>query len=263
MTKIHPTAIVDSKAELASNVEVGPFCVIESNVTIDSGCKLGPYVHIQGETHIGKDNTIGTGTALGQAPQHAAYKGEPRRLIIGDGNTIREYASVHGSWEKDGATRIGNHCFIMGQCHIGHDCVVEDEVVLSNGALISGHTQIGSGTVISGPVGVHQFVRIGRLVMVSTFSGVGRDVPPFMIIEGRPNFIRGLNSVGLKRAGISSHSRLELRRVFRALYRGGKPVQEAVAELRETDLGPEARELVDFYQPSKRGITPFAAYKSD
>ncbi len=131
MTQIHPTAIVDSKAELASDVEVGPFCVIEASVTIGTGCKLGPYVHIQGETRIGDDNTIGTGTALGHAPQHAAYQGEPRRLIIGNSNIMREYASIHGSWEQDGATRIGDRCFIMGQCHVGHDCVIDDEALAS------------------------------------------------------------------------------------------------------------------------------------
>ncbi|MEE8410071.1 MAG: acyl-[acyl-carrier-protein]--UDP-N-acetylglucosamine O-acyltransferase, partial [Myxococcota bacterium] len=163
----------------------------------------------------------------------------------------------------DGATRIGDRCFIMGQCHVGHDCVIDDEVILSNCALISGHTHIGSGAVISGPVGVHQFVRIGRLSMLAAFAGVGQDVPPFMVVEGhRPPFIRTLNAVGLKRAGISSDSRMELRRTFRALYRSGKPVNEAVAELHEQHLGPEARELVDFYQPSKRGITPFLPYRS-
>ncbi len=261
-SRIHPTAIIDPRAELAEGVEVGPCAVIEAGVRVGPGTVIGPFVHLQGLTEIGPDNRIGTGATLGHAPQHAAYRGVPTRLLIGRGNTIREYVSVHRAFEADGATLIGDGCMLMGFCHVAHDCRLGDRVTIANGSLLGGHVTVGDGVFISGLLAVHQFCRIGRLAMLSGLSGITQDVPPFMIVEGRPAFLRGLNTVGLRRAGVSPAARQELRRLFRQLYRSGRSPREAIAGIDRAALTDEGKELIDFYASSRRGVTPFAPYRS-
>lgn len=257
---IHPSAVIDPKAEIADGVEIGPFSVIEAGVRIGAGTKIGPHVHIQGLTEIGRDNFIGTGAVLGLPAQHTAYKGAPTRLVIGDRNTIREYASVHRAYQEGEATVIGNDCFLMGFSHVAHDCRIDDGAVIANGALVAGHVTIGSRAFVSGNVVIHQFCRIGRLAMLSGLSGFGADIPPFTLVQGIPGRIRGLNVVGLRRAGIGPESRKELKRLLHLLYRGDKTPREAIAGLNIEELGPEAREYVEFYTASKRGISTFQAY---
>lgn len=253
-SRIHPTAIIDPAAELDPSVEVGPYTMIESGVRIGPGTTIGPFVHIQGLTSIGRDNHIGAHALLGHAPQHIAYRGEPRHLVIGDRNQIREGVSIHRAYEEGNATTIGNDCMLMGYAHVGHDCHVGNHVIIVNYTSIGGHAVIGDRAFISGLAGVHQFVRIGRLAFVGGILKVAQDVPPFVMVDGNPPRIRALNSVGLRRAALPTESQKELRRVFKHLYLTHQPIRTAIAELDLASLCPEARELVAFYDGGKRGI---------
>lgn len=260
-SRIHPTAIVDPKAEIHESVEIGPYSIIEAGVRIGAGTKLGPHVHIQGRTTIGRDNFIGSHTTLGHAPQHMAYRGEPRHLKIGDRNQIREFVSVHRAFEEDGCTTIGDDCMFMGFAHIGHDCQVGNGVIIVNSTSIGGHAIIGDRAFVSGMAGVHQFVRIGRLAFVGGITKVTQDVPPFLMVDGTPLRIRALNSVGLRRAGLSTDAQKDLRRVFKHLYLTSQPIRQALASLDLDSLSPEARELVAFYEGGKRGTVSGPASK--
>lgn len=255
---IHPSAVIDPKAVLDPTVEVGPFSVIEAGVTIGAGTKLGPYVHIQGVTEIGRNNMIGTGCTIGHAPQHGGYKGAPTRLVIGDNNVFREYVSVHRAYVETDATVVGNNCYIMATAHIAHDCKVGNHVTMANTAALAGHAIVGDRTFISGFAGVHQFCKVGRLVMVGGVCKVSQDVPPFVMVDGAPGRIRGLNKVGLQRSGVSEASIEELENLLKALYREGGDTRKAAAEMDGSGLGAEARELLEFFtNESKRGILPF------
>jgi UDP-N-acetylglucosamine acyltransferase len=259
---LHPTAVIDPSAEIDPAAEIGPFVVIEANVRVGAGTKIGPFAHIQGITEIGANNSIGTGCTLGHPPQHLEYRGAPTKLIIGNNNTIREYVSIHRAYQEGAATVIEDDCFLMGFCHVAHDCRVESGAIIANGALLAGHVTAGRRCFISGGVVIHQFCRIGRLAMIGGKSGVGQDVPPFMIVRGVPAFIRSLNTVGLQRAGVSAEVRRELKNLYRQLYRSGKTITEALAEVDRESLSAEGKELIDFYTSSRRGVTSFERYRS-
>jgi UDP-N-acetylglucosamine acyltransferase len=253
-SRIHPTAVIDSKAELDPSVEVGPYSVIESGVEIGAGTTIGPHVHIQGLTVIGRENQIGSYSTPGHAAQHLAYRGEPRRLKIGDRNRIREFVSIHRGFEEGEGTVIGNDCMFMGSAHVGHDVHIGNRVILVNNAAIAGHGVVGESAFISGYTGVHQFCRMGRLAFLGGILKITQDVPPFLMVDGSPARIRALNAVGLRRAGISAESQKELRRLFKHLYLTHQPIRLAIASLEPETLGPEARELVEFYSGGKRGV---------
>lgn len=253
-SRIHPTAIIDPQAELDPTVEVGPYCVIEKGVRIGEGTRIGPHVHIQGQTTIGRENTIGSHCTIGHAPQHAAYKGEPRWLRIGDRNQIREFVSIHRAFYEGEGTTVGNDCMFMGFVHIGHDCRIGNGVIVVNSTSIGGHAEIGDRAFISGMTGVHQFCRIGRLAFVGGIIKIAQDVPPFVMADENPPRIRALNSVGLRRAGISPAAQKELRQVFKRIYLSNEPVRVAIASLNGAALTPESRELLDFYEGGKRSV---------
>lgn len=252
-SRIHPTAIVDPKAEIDASVEIGPYSIIEADVRIGAGTKLGPHVHIQGRTTIGRDNLIGSHATLGHAPQHMAYRGEPRDLKIGDRNQIREFVSIHRAFEEGGCTIVGDDCMLMAFSHVGHDCHVGNGVIIVNNTSIGGHAVIGDRAFVSGSAGIHQFVRIGRLAFVGGIIKITQDVPPFLMVDGTPPRIRALNSVGLRRSGLSTESQKDLRKVFKQLYLTTQPIRQALASLDLKSLSPEARELVAFYEGGKRG----------
>lgn len=258
---IHPTAIIDPKAEIDPSVEIGPYAVIEADVSIGRGTKIGPYVHIQGIAEIGEDNFIGTGAQVGHAPQHGAYSGEPRLTRIGDRNQIREYVSIHRAYEEGSATTVGNDCLLMGMAHVGHDCVLGDSVVISNFTGLAGHVTVGDRVFMAGSGGVHQFCRIGRLAFVGAMAKVRNDIPPFVMADGDPVAIRALNSVGLKRAPLSTDGGKDLRRLFKQLYRSNRPIRSVIEELDSSALSPEGRELVEFYAGSVRGVIPPAGVR--
>ncbi|MBN1867678.1 acyl-ACP--UDP-N-acetylglucosamine O-acyltransferase [Candidatus Sumerlaeota bacterium] len=253
---IHPTAIVDPQAEIHETAEIGPYVVIDGQVRIGARTRLMPYVHVDGETTIGEDNVIHMGAVIGHGAQVLGKDLEPGRLTIGNGNTIREYASIHRSFVEGGCTEIGDRCYIMGFSHVGHDCKLGNEVILVNGALLSGHVEVGDNAFISGNCLVHQFVRIGRRTMFQGRAGVGKDVPPFMMVAGVNNVV-GINVIGLRRAGFSAQARKEIRQAYKILCRSGLSVPNALARLREGGFGPEVQEIVDFARDSKRGICGF------
>ncbi|MFO7311215.1 MAG: acyl-ACP--UDP-N-acetylglucosamine O-acyltransferase [Bacillota bacterium] len=254
--QIHPTAIVDPEARIGAGVIIGPYCVVEAGVEIGAGTRLGPHVVVHRGTVLGRDNVVGPGAILGMEPQDLKYKGEPTQLIVGDRNFIGAYVTIsRGTPTGRGVTRIGSDNYVMAMVHIGHDCVVGDHVILTQGVGLSGMVTVEDQAVLGGMSGVHQFVRIGRLAMVGGMTKVTMDVPPFVLVDGHPAHVRGLNSVGLERAGISPERRTELKRAFRLLYRDSRSLQEAVAAIRaHVPPSPERDHFVEFVLSSERGI---------
>jgi len=250
---IHPTAVIDPKAEIDPSVEIGPYAVISSNVKIGPRTRIMSQAFISGHTTIGAENQIHVGAVIGAPPQHLGYKGEPCFTEIGDRNVIREYASIHGSFEEGGRTVVGNDNYIMGFSHIAHDCRIGNRVVLCNGALLSGHVEVEDQAFISGLVAVHQFVRIGRLVMCAGISRVNRDVPPYMMVYGDSEVV-GLNIVGLRRAGIPPEVRAEIKKAYHILYLEHRTLSDAIEALKSEPRCPEVQHLVEFLEKTKRGI---------
>jgi UDP-N-acetylglucosamine acyltransferase len=252
---VHPTATIHPKAELGAGVSVGPYAVIGEHVRLGEGTIVGPHAVIDGWTTVGQSCDIGVGAVLGGPPQDLKYRGQRSFLRIGDDTCIREYVTIHRSAEADGATVIGSHAFLMANSHVAHDCRLGDHVIMVNYAGLSGYVEVEDRAFISGHNAVHQFVRIGYLAMVSGASRVVKDIPPFMIAEGNPTRVRGLNVVGLRRLGIGPAARAELRRAFRLLYLSGLNTSQALERMRQEGLtGSEVQRLITFIARSKRGI---------
>jgi UDP-N-acetylglucosamine acyltransferase len=252
---IHPTAVIHSRAQLGQGVTIGPYVVIGEHVSLGEGTHVGPHAVIDGWTTIGKGCDIGVGAVLGGTPQDLKYRGQRSFLRVGRDTCIREYVTIHRSSEEDGATVIGSHNFLMAYSHVAHDCRLGDHVIMVNYAGLSGYVEIEDRAFISGHNSVHQFVRIGYLAMVSGASRVVKDIPPFMIAEGNPTRIRGLNIVGMRRLGLTPAVRTELRRAYRWLYRSGLNTSQALERIRqETSTGSEVQRLIAFIEASKRGI---------
>lgn len=250
---IHPTAIVDPKAEVAADAVIGPYCVVDAGVRVGNGCWLGPHVHLTGETTIGAGNRFHAGAVIGDAPQDLKYPGLPTRLTIGDNNVFREHVTIHRSNKLEEDTVIGSNNFFMAASHVGHNSIVGNHNILANGALLAGHVIVEDRAFISATAMVHQFVRIGTLALMQGGSGVSKDLPPFTIATSN-NFICGLNIIGLRRAGIGPDERLELKRVYRALFQSGGLMREAVARARGEFQSAPARQLIEFVAASKRGV---------
>jgi len=259
---IHPTAIVHPKAELDATVQVGPYTVIDEGVKIGPGCVIGPYVHLTGLTTIGAGNRFYAGCVVGEAPQDLKYKGEPTRLVIGEKNIIREHATVHRSANVGQDTIVGSQNLLMASCHVAHDCRLGNDVILANGALLAGHVTVDDHARISGNCVIHQFVRIGTLAMMQGGSAISQDLPPYTVARG-VNALCGLNTVGLRRAGFTPGERLELKQLYRALFREGKSLRAAVAEAREKFTSAPARAVLDFVAASKRGVCKDAGTEED
>jgi UDP-N-acetylglucosamine acyltransferase len=251
--KIHPTAIVDPRAELHETVEIGPHVIIDEHVKIGARTIVMAHAVITGWTEIGEDNTIHYGAVIGHSPQHLSYKGAQTFIRIGNRNIIREYVTIHRAFEAGSTTVIGDENFLMALSHVAHDCKIGNQVVIANGALLGGHVSVDDMVVISGNVAIHQFVRIGKLAMLQGLSGIGKDVPPYMIHSG-VNRVRGLNIVGLKRAGFDLKTREKVKLAYKILYRSGLNVNQALAKLENQRLGDEVQLIIDFVRQSKRGI---------
>ena len=257
MTQIAPTAVVDKDAQLGKDVYVGPGCVIESGVVIGDGCVLKANVMILTGTTIGRENHIYANCVLGDDPQVLGCRGIKTSLIIGDGNTFRENVTINRGWsEKSGKTVIGNNNYLMIGAHFGHDCEVEDNVVIGNYCQISGHTRIERNAWLSAFTGTHQFVTVGRYAYTGGRSGPSYDLPPFVKASGTyPCRIRGLNTLGLQRGGISPESIQALQKAYRLLYRrpAGKPLAHALDEMASQEILDEnVRYLLDFVRRSSR-----------
>jgi UDP-N-acetylglucosamine acyltransferase len=250
---IHPTAMVHPEARLAASVRVGPYAVIDAGVELGPECVVGPHVYLTGLTVIGAGNRFHAGAVIGDAPQDLKYKDEPTRLRIGDHNVFREHATVHRSTRPEAETVIGSNNFIMANAHIAHNCVVGHHVILANGALLGGHAVVQDRAFISGNCLVHQFARVGTLALMQGGSAISQDLPPFTIAT-RDNEICGLNLVGLRRAGFTAEQRLELKRLYRALFRSGQNFRAALETARTAFDSPAARLMLDFVAAARRGV---------
>ena len=252
---IHPTAVVDPSAELADDVTVGPYCVIGQGVQIGQGTRLESHVVIETNTTIGAECQIRQGSVIGGPPQDHKFKGERSFVQIGDRNVIRELVTIHRATGEGEATRIGDDNMIMAYCHIGHNCWMGNGVIMANNVGISGHSLIEDRVVFGGMVGVHQFVRIGKFAMVGGLSKVVSDVPPFMMADGRPTELIGLNVLGLRRAGIPPKVRTGLKQAFRLLYRSGMNLTQGIeAAYNEVEASEERDYLLEFLTNIRRGF---------
>jgi UDP-N-acetylglucosamine acyltransferase len=254
---IHPTAVISAEVELAADVQVGPFTIIEGPVQVGPGCVIEGHASLCGPLTMGRDNFVGHGAVLGKSPQSRGYRGEPTRLTIGDGNTFREYVTVHrGTVEGCGETRIGDHNLLMINSHIGHDVQMGNGCTLVNAALVAGHVQLDDGCILSGHAAVQQRVRVGRLAMLGGLGSTTKDIPPFVLQQGY-NCVSGLNLVGLRRAAMSAEAINGLREAFRVLYKEGRVLRVALERI-EADFGhlSEVRELLQFIRGSALGINP-------
>ncbi len=253
---IHSSAIIEPKAELASDVEVGPYSVIGANVRIDSGTRIGSHVVIRGTTSIGRNNQIYPFCSLGEAPQDKKYKGEPTALEIGDDNTIRESCTLNrGTVQDVGVTRIGNDNWIMAYVHIAHDCQIGNHTIFANGTTLGGHVHVDDYAILGGFTMVHQFCKIGAHIITAGGSVLFKDVPPYVMAAGYDAKPHGINAEGLKRRGFSAETTLWLKRAYKTLYKSGLTLEEAKLQLAEqrkecADIGL----LLDFLETSTRGI---------
>jgi UDP-N-acetylglucosamine acyltransferase len=250
---IHPTAIIHPKASVDGTVEVGPYAIIDAGVTVGPGCVLGPHVYLTGTTQIGARNLFHSGCVIGGAPQDLKYKGDPTTLRIGDENVFREHVTVNRATEMGGETVVGSNNLLMAGIHVAHNCVLGNRIIMANAAILAGHVVVGDRAVISGSCLVHQFVRVGTLSMMQGGTAISMDLPPYSVARG-VNRICGLNIIGLRRAGISSEDRLELKKVYRLLFREGRPMKAAVEAGRAEFKGAPARTLLEFVAKSQRGL---------
>ncbi len=250
---IHPTAIIHPRAKLAGSVQVGPYTVIDEGVELGPDCIVGPHVYLTGLTTIGAQNRFYAGCVIGEAPQDLKYTGEPTRLRIGDHNVFREHVTVHRSNKPAEETVIGSRNFLMANSHVAHNCHLGDLVILANGALLAGHVTVDDRAFISGNCVVHQFVRVGTLALMQGGSAISQDLPPYTVARG-DNGICGLNTVGLRRADVTAAERLELKQLYRTLFREGRKLREAVAAGRQQFTSAPARVMLDFVAAARRGV---------
>ncbi len=253
---IHPSAIVDPRAELDPSVEVGAGAVIEAGVRIGAGSRIWPYAFLAAGARLGQRVQVHPFATVSHAPQDLAYDGSPSFVEIGDDTIVREHVSIHRGTVPGSTTRIGQRCFLMAASHVAHNCTLGDDVKLANGALLAGYVSVGDKSFLGGAAAVHQFTRIGALVMVSGLTRVVMDLPSFTLaVEGG---VAGVNVIGLRRAGASPEERREVQDAFRTLYRRGLPFHDALAALSSHVRTPYGRQLVEFLRaPSKRGLAGF------
>lgn len=253
---IHPTAIIDPKAELASDVCVGPYVIIGPDVIIESGTSIGPHAVIKGSTRIGQNNKLFQFVSVGEDPQDKKYKGETTRLDIGDNNIIREFATLHrGTVQDRGITVLGNGNLLMAYTHVAHDCIIGDNVIMANGASLAGHVRLDDYAILGGFSLVHQFCKIGRFSFSAMGSVISRDVLPYVLIGGTPTKPRGINNVGLERSGYSAETIRQIRKAYKIIYKSGLMLEEAMQTLTgmSRDI-PEIICMVDFLQQTDRSI---------
>jgi UDP-N-acetylglucosamine acyltransferase len=270
-TKIHPTAIVAPGAELGPGVVIGPYCIVEDKVILGAGTVLEPFAQIKRYVRMGQKNRIASHAIIGGEPQHLGFKGEETWVEMADGNTIREFTTIHrGTVQGSGRTTLGSNCFIMGYVHIAHDCQLGNGVIMVNQVGLAGHVVIGDNAFIGAMSGVHQFVRIGERAFIGALSGIGKDVPPFTrATSGRDldgaatgqmdlrATLHGINTIGLRRSGFSNETIMALKKAYAMIFRTDKTREQALAEVEENlPQYPEVMRFVDFIRSSKRGVTP-------
>jgi UDP-N-acetylglucosamine acyltransferase len=250
---IHPTAVVDSSAEIDATAEIGAYAVVEQDVHVGAETRVYPHAYVATGTTLGRRCQIHPFAVVGHVPQDLKWTGAPSYTRIGDETIIREHATIHRGTMPGSTTVVGQRCFIMATGHIGHNCVVGDGVVIVNGAMLAGHVEVGTRAFVSANASMHQFVRVGELAMIGGGTFITRDVPPFMLVR-YPDVILGPNTVGLRRAGLSAAERFEIRKCYRTLYRSGLPFSHAVAQVAEMVQTDAGQRLLQFLQsPTIRG----------
>jgi len=254
---IHPTAIVSSKAELDSNVDVGPYTIIGENVFVGNGTTIGSHVVIEPYVTIGQKCRVFQYAALGAIPQDLKFGGEVSYVKIGRGCIIREFVTVHrGTNMGGGVTEIGEECLLMNYTHVAHDCKIGRRVVMANNATLAGHITIGNHCTIGGLSAIHQFTKVGEYAFIGGKTGVPKDIPPYVIASGERARLHGLNQVGLKRSGFSQQTISELKKAYRIVFRIGLTLNQAIERVKaEVDQNPEVVRFIEFIKSSERGIT--------
>jgi UDP-N-acetylglucosamine acyltransferase len=255
--KIHHTALVDPGTKIGAHAEIGPFSIIGPQAVIGEKTIVQSHVVIEGEVTIGTGNLIGYGAVIGAPPQDVSFSPERKtRVEIGNNNTIREYCTIHRGTAEGSVTKIGNENFLMTGAHIGHNCEIGNNVIIANNCLLAGYVLVDNGAFLGGGSTFHQFMHIGRLVMVQGSSAFGKDIPPFVIAAER-NSVFGLNVVGLRRAGFSAKDREEIKAAFKLVYVSGLNTGQVIEKAGTMKLGAIAREFLDFVaNAKKRGICP-------
>lgn len=254
---IHPSAFVHPKAQLASDVEVGPFAYIGEHVKIGKGSKILHHAVVEGHTTLGEANEVGSFSVVGGNPQDLKYKGEPTRLEVGDRNLFREYVTVNtGTVTGGGLTKIGNDCLVMAYCHVAHDCMIGDHVVMANYTGLSGHVSLENWVIVSGMCGISQFVKIGKHAFVGGMTGVRKDVAPYGIIVGDPSEVRGVNRVGLKRRGYEGERMEAVLETYKIYFDSKLEKEQALSELEKRFPNQaDVRYFIDFVRTSENGIS--------
>tara|TARA_B100001093_G_scaffold452364_1_gene460348 strand:- start:2252 stop:3034 length:783 start_codon:yes stop_codon:yes gene_type:complete len=257
---IHKTAIINSKAKISSDVEIGPYVIIGAGVEISEGSIIQSHVNINGNTFIGKNNKIYPFASIGSHPQDMKYKGEDTKLYIGDSNKIREYVTINtGTLQGGGITKVGNNNLIMISAHIAHDCIVGNDTVIANSAAIAGHAEIGDSVIIGGNCGVQQFTRIGKMAMIGGMTGVSRDVIPYGLSTGNRNYLNGINLVGLRRNNVANKEIIELTSAYKEIFKTenlNTNLNKLNGNFKENTL---VKEVIDFINKDKKRpiCTPF------
>jgi UDP-N-acetylglucosamine acyltransferase len=256
MTKIHETALVDRRAEIDSDVEIGPYSLIGKHVRLGKGCRIKSHVVIEGRTTLGAGNTVFQFATVGSVPQDLKYKGEPSELIIGDRNTIREFVSLNPGTTGGGmATRVGDSNLLMMYCHIAHDCILGSHNIIANGATLGGHVVIEDYVIVGGLVGIHQFTKVGRGAILGAGSMVSKDVPPYCNATGDRARLHGLNLEGLKRRRFEREKIEALKKAYRIMFRSKLTAGAAIVKIRRELSGyAEAQQLATFVENSQRGV---------
>jgi UDP-N-acetylglucosamine acyltransferase len=259
MPTIHPSAIVDSKANIAENVVIGPFTTVEGDVVIDDGTEIGPHVRIDNGARIGKNCKIHQGTVVATPPQDLKYANEKTEFFLGDNCTVREYCTLNRGTTHSWKSKVGSDCLLMAYVHVAHDCYVGDKVIIANSTQLGGHVVIGEQAIVGGLVAVHQFAHIGMHSMTAGAIKVVKDVPPYALAGGWPAQFEGLNSIGLRRRGFPRETMDLIDRAYRAIYRSGMNVSQGVEWIKENlEIIPEVRNILDFIDQSDRGLIRLA-----
>ncbi|MCM1512316.1 MAG: acyl-ACP--UDP-N-acetylglucosamine O-acyltransferase [Oxalobacter formigenes] len=260
MSHIHPTAIIDPRAEIDSTAQIDAYAVIGPHVNIGAGTRIGPHVVVEGRTTIGRDNNIFQFASIGGVPQDKKYGGEPTELVIGDRNTIREYCTLNlGTVQDAGVTRVGNDNWIMAYVHIAHDCQIGSNTIFANATQLAGHVHIGDWVILGGMTTIHQFCKVGAHAMTGAATRLSQDIPPYVLVAGTPPAAYGINIEGLRRRGFTPEQIAAIRQSYKLLYKSGLSLEEAKTALAEAETGPaEPAECIRtmrlFLDTAKRGI---------
>lgn len=260
--QIHPTALVDPSAQIGPDCEIGPGVIIGPHVTLGARCRVQAHAVLTDRLTLGDDNLIGYGAILGAKPQDFAHQDSvSSEVLIGNCNTFREYVTIHRGTKEGTATTLGDDNYLMVGVHVGHNVRIGNRTVMANNVLLAGYVEVFDGAVLGGGSVFHQFMRIGRLAMVRGGTRMSKDIPPFTVADDR--HVIGLNSIGLRRSGMSPATRLEIKRAFAHIFRSNLNISQALAAIQPDQWSPEANEFFDFIRESKRGISSWGSSRQD